>query len=306
MSDIVKNILNQMNSYLEYNKNIEKEYNKYKELIDKIKDFIDYIKRSSLNIIKYENQDLVIELLKNYSKNKNEYLAYKYMLENTNDNIKLLPQYKNSKKYMDNYHEYLILYNKFIKDHCLELEKELEKYNLILKYRDALQSKEMYIKDTNEFLNVLNNFVITKIELNKLLLEIIQTNAKVYDKSEHAKDERIYVYKIDEIKELIKDNKEYLGRQYNELINTVSEDVELEDNVIELIDEKLINKINVSNILLAEKVYLLRKMNLFIKINNRVKLDMLVDEFKKYDKLLNKVKDIKDNDKIIRIIKGEC
>ena len=86
------------------------ELEKQHDILDKYNEISDYVGSEAKKLGTSPNQEVIIDELKNIDSNEKEYKAYCYLLESDDDNIKILPQYKNARSYLETLINYLKRY----------------------------------------------------------------------------------------------------------------------------------------------------------------------------------------------------
>lgn len=303
MCDIAKKILNLMEPYV---CNIDEEYQVLKQkgaYLEELGDLIYKTNELPLGILNINLSELFLDLLQKNHSNKDEYQANKYILQTEIKEVMSLPQYEEAKKYLDNLYNYIVKNYHESKEDYQRLSKKYQKNVIINKYYHMFLDENVFVKDNDEFLKVVDSFNLELKEINDLLVYVLNENSKMY--LLHQRQEEFNENDRDEIIRLLDENRKLLSKEYNELLTVVSEYVDLTQKVDEMINDELINKININNILLAKKVWLLKKIAFNYRNQQCSKCSKIVVEFNEIANLLDTVSEIKDKRQVIRIIKGD-
>ena len=302
MCEIAIKLLEIMKPFVE---NIEQDLNdlteKKKEL-DTINNIISTIGDDSTNILKIDDNKIIVYLEK-FKSNKLEYDANKYILNALLDEVKNLPQYIDAKKYIDNFGKFLFSYYINVDEEYQLLKKEYDKKEIIKKYYNMIENNNVFVNDLDELQELFLILDLSLEEKNNALIYILKENNKVYgvvNKSDlFTDDDKLKVIR------LLEENNNYKNIEYNELLDAVSEYVDINGKISDIITDDLVEKINICNILLAKKVHLYRKISFLYYNMNCQKCNKLIEEYECVDDLYEKTKNIKEQEEILRIIKGE-
>lgn len=299
-------------------------------MCDTVNKFIDLMKPYVLNIIddyhKLQEKEKVVNNLDNVCKtidgdslkildipfdkivevdklkiDKQEFEANKYILQTEIDEVKSLPQYENAKKYIDDLYNYLSDELFKLRNEFYELNILYEKKELVNKYYEMFINNSVFVncveelKQVFEILNLENEFK------NSILIYILKENNKFYNK-----DVQLFTdNERQKALEIIKNNEELGSKNYNELLDAVDEYVDLTKKIDEIINYDLIKKINVCNIVLAKKIWLYRKLKFSYYNKNCSKCNCIIKQFDNICDLYEEIRKVKNQEEIIRIIKGE-
>ena len=302
MCEIAIKLLEIMKPFVE---NIEQDLNdlteKEKEL-DTINNIISTIGDDSTNILKIDDNKIIVYLEK-FKSNKLEYDANKYILNALLDEVKNLPQYIDAKKYIDNFGKFLFSYYINVDEEYQLLKKEYDKKEIIKKYYNMIENNNVFVNDLDELQELFLILDLSLEEKNNALIYILKENNKVYgvvNKSDLFTDDDKF-----KVIRLLEENNNYKNIEYNELLDAVSEYVDINGKISDIITDDLVEKINICNILLAKKVHLYRKISFLYYNMNCQKCNKLIEEYECVDDLYEKTKNIKEQEEILRIIKGE-
>lgn len=303
MNDIINKVLELMKPYVD---NIEQKNNelvlKEQELV-LLEKIVSNIGHDSMNVFEHDDSEVFEKLLLEISSNLKEYESNKYILTAKIPEIEKLPQYASAKRYIDNFYRYIKDKFNIVTEEYQNLCDDYQKDELIYMYYKMFKSRNIFVDDALELQTVLECFNMDYDFKIEILTYILKENNKVYSLNNNIDLEESC--DVDLIDEILNKNKKLLTKEYNELLNVVAEYVDLTRAIKDSVDERLINKININNILLAKKVWILKKME-FNYYNHQYNKCMLLEkEFEEVTNLYESVKDIKDKKDVIRIIKGE-
>lgn len=306
MSDVILKILKLMEPYVARFSEKENAKNEMMNNYETLVSFCDYIKDNSLNILSYENQDLVISLLSKINSNKTEYNAHKYILEKDDEFIKSLPQYRRAITYLEEFSKFINMYTNAIRREYNRLTEELNQYQIIKKYYEILRSDEIIITDIEEFSNIFDYFMLTDYEKNSLFISIIRNNKVAFDKVDEVLKERALneEYEKFDIDRFMTRNDYLTEDKYVELLEMVNEIVDMELPLSDLATESNLEKINISNLILAKLVFLVKDIEISYNNTNKERLLKSFHEFLKDERLLDETKDIEDPREIIEVVRG--
>ena len=275
------------------------------EIKTKLNDLVLYTNGVPSNIFNYDNSDILIHLLEKVKSNKKEFDAYKYVYFSPIDEMKVLPQYAYAEQYINNIYDYVQLYKEYI-------DREYEKANCLYKrdiiyekYLHMFENDNIFIDKPKEFLMVLDEFIFVQDEKIAIIKDILHANNKTYIKMASCQDKDICC-DINECSRILEENKEYLKPTYMDLLDYIDDYIKIDEPLDQIINDDLSKKINIHNVLLAKKVWLIKKLNVDLEIENYDHLQELMNEVYNIDKIEERIKDIVDNEEIINIIKGEC
>ena len=299
MCDIVNKFIDLMKPYV---LNIEVDYHKLKEkenTLNSLDSILKAIDDNSFKIFDIEYNELD-EFLKSFNSNKQVFEANKYIIQTEIEEVKALPQYQSAKKYIDDFNDYLINEFSKLENECHELSDNYEEKKLI--NNDMFANDKIFVDNEVELKKIFEILDMT-IELkNDILICILKENNKSYNNDNN----QIFTDSEKEIAlEIIKNNKELDRKDYNELIEAVDEYVDLSKKIDEIVSHDLIKKINVCNIVLAKKIWLYRKIKFSYYNMNCRKCNCIVKEFNYVCDLYEKIKQIRNQEDVVRIIKGE-
>ena len=219
------------------------------EVLKTMNEIVELGKRSYLEVLDYYDQDFIIRSLKIHNKNSDEiikkYQTTKYLLENQDESMQELPQYKEAIEYMD----FIISY---LNDLCEEIKEEyqvknanLEQQELFNKYYLVLKGDHIFVPDADEFINLFKNSGISLEDWLSILLYVNKCNSKIYTNTQEDLDIFTNEINIPEIKRLLDDN-----------INLIDDNfllTEYDDNII-------VDGVPNQDVIFENKKYLLNKI----------------------------------------------
>lgn len=304
MSEIVKKMLELMeptvNNIDEKNEELIVKQG-YLETIEKL---VNAIGDDDMKIFDYENQDLVESLLVNIGSNVSEYKANEYILKSSISEVVHLPQYDIAKRYLESFDHYIKKLFKECSEEYQRLCDEYQNLELVNKYYLMFRDNEVFVNDMDELQKLFDNFDLKLSEKNRILVYILKENNKTYGFVSNQDD--FNDYDEEEIENLISKNRNLLSKEYNELLTIVEEYVDITKKIEDIVNYELINKININNILLAKKIWLLKKIEFNYHNDQYRKCVNALGEFEEVNELFNEVRNIKDKSEVIRIIKKEA
>ena len=303
MGDIVNKMLNLMEPYVFNIEEINKVLKQKEAYLNELTILNNEINDEALNLIYVDNLEFLLQIITEQGSNSDEYQAYKYVLNSNIKEVMALPQYNEALTYFENLYKYIK--NRFTQmtDEYGRLLSDYERNMVINKYYLMMKENNVFILDSDEFINMLDVLELSINDKNLLLTYVLKENKKTYYLN--IKDDDNLEFDLEKVNIIINENKELLSKEYNELLNVVSEYVDLSKNISDIIDDELINKINIRNILLAKKVWLLKKISFSYRNQHCRKCKIIASELDHITNLLDKVGNIKNQREIIKIIKGE-
>lgn len=303
MCDIANNLLIKMQPLVA---NIEHDFNNLQDVkksLDDITAIKEYLIQGNEMLFKIGTSRLSSYLEKFHS-TVSEYDANKYILQTNVYEVRNLPQYALAKEYLEKFCKFLLTeYNDTLHNYQ-DLKKDYDEKEIVNKYVNMLQEGSLFVDNIEEIKILIDVLSLNEYERNNLLIYVLKENSKVYNKSK--KNDNFEDDEKKEVLEVIKKNQHLKNSEYNDLLDAVSEYVDLNKDIYEIINYDLLEKINISNILLAKKVSLYRKICFLYDNMNCRKCNKLFNEYLVVDKLYERTKGIKNQKEVIRIVKGEC
>ena len=302
MCDAKNKLLDLMLPYIdEYNKDEEELKTKEQKLYS-LNNLLSLVDKDYLKYLEYDNDELLKEMLDGYNGDITKYNACKYILSAPYEEIKTIPQYLDAVKYIEGLYNYTRAY---YDDYVLEYQEVYKKHQinvLINKYYDILKNGNSYIQDVNELEILFNKFNFNLDERIEVIASILKTNNDNYHEIVLEENEE---EDISELEKILKTNDKYLDNKYQELLNVINDYIDITKPLDKTVKESVLKKVNINNILLAKKVWLIKTAKASFARKNYNKTKKNLDEFDYVDGLLNSIKNIKDKKEAIRIIKGD-
>lgn len=265
-----------------------------KKVQETMSELIELGKISYQDIFNFYDQDFIYKAIKVGNDNSDllikKYESSKYLLENKNDDLKELPQFKEAIVYMEQLYQYLYGLNEKIKLDYENKQESLKIQELQNKYYNILKKDNIFVKDIDEFLTFIDLNKLDIIDRLNILIQINKSNIKNYVKTDNILiGNGIY---LSDISDLLENNKELTEEQY------INDDQDLDLNQIsDKFEERIRNK----------KIYLINKIkelyddkayNEIIDYYKEVKKIIDIEnEFRKQKNSLNKLIFLFKNDK---------
>lgn len=180
MNDYVRRLVIMLESLIYNLEEKMRELDYKKEILEKVSRFVAYTNGDVHLVGIYADQELIMDNLANIDSDKEEYRACCYLLENDDENIQGLPQYKKAKTYINDLIEYFKKMKATLMEEIQNLEKECEKKRIENKYYEMFSKDNVYIIDIEEFENFLDEHDINIKDKAKLLLYVIKKNVEKY------------------------------------------------------------------------------------------------------------------------------
>lgn len=302
MCETIDKLLELMVPFVEKKEETFKRLEDSKKQLENIDEFLLKVDNNSLNILKIEDS-LVEKYLEKNGSNKSEYQANKYILNADFEEAKILPQYEIARNYIEKFYAFLNNERKSINEEYIAFENEYNDQEIIYKYYEIFKGKNIFVDNVDEVIKVFNLLELSIVDKNNILVYVLKQNNKSYDLES---DNNVFLNNENEkIEKILAKNKDLNNNIYNELLDVVDDYVDITKKLDNIIDYNLVDKINISNIVLAKKVWLYRKLNFAYYNMNCRKCNEIFNELVDVDNLYNDVKNIKEQEKIIRMIKGE-
>ncbi len=179
------------------------------EVLKTISEIVELGKNSYLEILDYYDQDFIIRSLKLCQNSDNlisKYKSTKYLLENQNEDIGELPQFKEATKFMQDLINYLSDLCLSIKNEYQEKSSNLQELELFNKYYLVLKTDSIFVTDADEFILFLEKLNLTLDDRLNILIHVNRCNIKNYSQSLEPSDLFTNEINIPEIKKLLDDN----------------------------------------------------------------------------------------------------
>lgn len=302
MCEIIDKLLSIMKPFVENIENDLSNLNEKKDCLNEMNDIITNVDNDVFNLLDIDD-DKVSLYLDNIEGNKTEYVANKYILKSELDEIKKMPQYIDAKKYLDEFYESLLNKREELEKEYEILKQEYKNKELINKYYLMFSSENIFVDDVDEVKSVFDILDISLDDRIETLIIILKNNNNSYQYN--GLDKTFKGNSEEEVLKTLKENNNLKNSEYNELLEAVSVYVDIKKDVDDIIDDSLVDKINISNILLAKKVWLYRKLEFLFNNMNCEKCNKILNKYKNVDNLYERVRNIRNQKEVIRIIKGE-
>jgi len=301
MCEIVDKFIDLMKPYVI---NIDDDYQVLKEKENALNNLDDICKLIDGDNFKILDIELarIAELLDGFKSNEQEFVANKYIFETEIDEVKALPQYIDAKKYIYDFYDYLHNEYSKITDEFHELSDNYSEKELINKYYNMFVNNNVFVNDDLELRRLFDILDMSFEFKNDILIYILKENNKSYsniNNQEFTDEEKEKALNIIKNNELLDD------KIYNELLDAVTEYFDLNKKIENIVDYSLIRKINICNIVLAKKIWLYRKIKFSYYNMNCKKCNCIIKEFNDICNLYERINKIKNQEDVIRIIKGE-
>ena len=237
-----------------------------------LSEIVDLANDSCIDILDYYDQEFIIKTLKisndDYFNNILNYNSSRYLLKNKDPNIKALPQYKESLKYIESLKKYLLDLYENIKKEYETLNNKLKEQEILNKYYNLLNKKNIFIDDISEFMNFLN---ICEIDLkNKLDILIYINNCNIKN---YIVTNDIMItndIKVSDITNLL--------NKYESLVDSSFNDYDLKMDTISLF------KNNDQQGILKKKKYIINKIKI---LYDNKKYDEIINFYQEFIKILS-------------------
>lgn len=152
-----------------------------KEKFENVSRFLAYV-NNDVNLIGiYANQNLIQENLDNIGSTKEEYKACCYLLQNEDEGIKSLPQYKDAEQFMLKLINYFKTSKIELSNRIQELESICKEKTLNKKYYEIFSKTNPLVEDIDEFKDFLDKHTIGDDEKINLLVYTINNNVLHYE-----------------------------------------------------------------------------------------------------------------------------
>lgn len=178
VNDLVAKLSNDFTSLDE----TEKEYQTRNDKLIKYENLLDYINCDVKKMNKCDDQELIIDAVKDIDSTVKEYEAACYLVDSTEESVVNLPQYRNARIYLENLINYLKMIRDRLKEETQGLKDNCSKMHISKKYYEILQEDEPFIQDISEFIELLDRENVIDNERRKILSFVIKNNVKNYKK----------------------------------------------------------------------------------------------------------------------------
>ena len=158
----------------------EEEYNIESEKLKKYQKLLDFVNFDVKKLNKYDDQTLIKDAVIAINGTIKDYDAACYLLDSDDENVALLPQYRNSKAYLETIMNYLKGMRDKLNNSVLELESECANMKLSKKYFEILSEENPFVKDIDEFIYLLDRESLDLKDRNMIVSYIIKSNVSNY------------------------------------------------------------------------------------------------------------------------------
>lgn len=282
----------------------KEELDNLKQELDNVRDFLHYVENDIKKIGKYTNQKFIHDNLTNLDSENSEYQAMIYLAESNSPNIQKMPQYQSAINYLKNLLEYFDISEKSFSKIFKELSDEYYYKSTAKKYYDLFQSDDTYIQDYDEFIEFFMTIDIDVKDRIDILSYVIKSNVNYYKNNTNENLEVDRRQELMKIQEIIHDNKSLLSDKYDNFLDGVNKRVDLTLNMKKIVNEELLEKIDINNLILAKIIYLIKKITQNYKA---CEFGLVSKYIKEYDETINikeKIKNINNKDEIIKVVRG--
>lgn len=269
-------------------------------------EFMAFVGDDVYKVGQYKDQDFVIEYLSRINSDPDEYNGAKYLLSCSDTSVQYLPQYDVAKEYFNK----IILYYNVIKEassfRVYELKNIYDQKSLTKKYYDLLSSDNYLIDDIDEFISVVGEFNFTRTEIRNIYASVIKSNVKYYRSS--VKNNAFSVsqeHEVKQIHEVIYNNKYLLERDNQVILDKVMAKVDINLSLKELVNNGALDKVSITDLVNAKKVWLMKKITRYYKSCEFGRLSKYFDNYQQVVSIEEKIKNVDDVLEIKRILEGE-
>ena len=230
---------------------------------DELDDLINYVGDDEKRLINYKNQDLIYKYLDMISVNSSTYDAIKYLIANSDDSIKGLPQYIKASKNLNTIFGFLNDRKGDIAERVDVLSFAYTEKYIAKKYYEMFSNDNVYVIDPMEFTNFIKRLDITDELRVEVLKNTILDNLNHYDGKE-----------VEVKRNVLKTYGHYLTNKYTSMLDNASKYIDLSldiDKLLEL-DQKDYTK---ESLVLLKRIWFINEIN---NTNNEDKIKELIDE----------------------------
>ena len=182
MNDLVKKLVTRLGESFTNLEEQEKEFNIQNEKLSEYNKLLDFVSGDAKKINKYEDQKLILNAVSEIDSTKEEYDAACYLLESNDDNVINLPQYRNSRIYLETIINYLNGTKDKIKNTVDELNSDCTDMRFNKKYYEILNNDYPFVEDIDEFEKLLDKEDIQIDDRFEIISFIIKSNVNHYKK----------------------------------------------------------------------------------------------------------------------------
>jgi len=182
MFDCVKDLVVRLGNSFTTLDEREKEYISVNEKLHNYQRLLDFINFDSRKLNKYDDQTLIQDAVVAMNSTIKDYDAACYLIDSNDENVMLLPQYRNSKAYLETIISYLKMMRDKLNNVFMELENDCTNMKLSKKYFEILSSDNPFVDNIDEFVSLLNKEQINLNNQNTIISYIIKSNVSNYKK----------------------------------------------------------------------------------------------------------------------------
>ena len=182
MIDSVKNLVTRLENGFANLDEKEKEYSTIKTKLEQFEKMLDFVGGNAKKLNKYDDQTLIIDAVNKINSNSKEYEGACYLLDSDDESVMMLPQYRNSRTYLETIINYLKMEKENIYDFVNQLNSDCTRMKLNEKYFKILNQDVPFVEDVEEFLGLLDQEEVTKIDKNQIISYVIKSNVNNYIK----------------------------------------------------------------------------------------------------------------------------
>lgn len=254
--DSIKPIVEDIDKVKLYLDQSNKEY-------DELDDLINYVGDDEKRLINYKNQDLIYKYLDMISVNASTYDAIKYLIANSDDSIKGLPQYVKASKNLNTIYGFLNDRKGDIAERVDVLSYAYTEKYIAKKYYEMFSNDNVYVIDPMEFTNFIKRLDITDELRVEVLKNTIVDNLNHYD----GKD-------VEVKRNIMKTYGQYLTNKFVSMLDNASKYIDLSLDIEKLLelDQKDYSR---DSLILLKRVWFINEIN---NTNNEEKIKELIDE----------------------------
>lgn len=277
---------------------------KIKNELDSVNDFLKYVDGDVKKIGKYHNQEFIHQNLTSVDSEVSDYKAMVYLIDTDNTSIQKIPQYQIAIEYMEKIIESLTASSSELTKIYLSLDDEYSYKIKAKKYYDLFQNEDVYVLDYSEFVEFFLTLSLTEEDKIDILSYTVKMNVEYYRNNVNENIEIDREQDMKKIQEIIHKNKNLLSNEYDAFIEGIGKYVNLSLNIKKIINEDILAKIDIKNLVLAKNIYLTNKITQNYKSCEFGLVSKYIKEYEELMVLKEKIENINNKDEIIEIIKG--
>ncbi len=159
----------------------KKELSLEKEKLENVSRFLAYTKDNYEIVGIYADQELITSYLDKIGYSIEEYKASCYLLKSEDESVKKLPQYDDACGLIGNIINYFSEYKIELTSKIQELNDICARKELEKKYYDILTNNKPYVKDIDEFKDIINGYDLTNDDKINIVVSVIKSNIENYE-----------------------------------------------------------------------------------------------------------------------------